>query len=133
LVHEAWLRLTGPHEQQWHSRNHFLAAAAEAMRRILIDNARRKNRVRHGKGLERVDLEQVDVATNSNDDTLTEVNEVLDQLAAEDPVKAELVKLRFFLGLSIPEAGKALGLSESTAKRYWAYARAWLYDALKRG
>jgi RNA polymerase sigma factor (TIGR02999 family) len=133
LVHEAWLRLTGSHEQQWHSRNHFLAAAAEAMRRILIDNARRKNRVRHGQGLERVDLDHVDVAINANDDTLTEVDEVLDQFAAEDPVKAELVKLRFFLGLSIPEAGKALGLSESTAKRYWAYARAWLYDALKRG
>jgi RNA polymerase sigma factor (TIGR02999 family) len=131
LVHEAWLRLAGSQKKQWNSRNHFLAAAAEAMRRILIDKARRKNRVRHGKGLTRVDLEQVDVAMNANDDTLAEVNEVLDKLAKEDPIKAELVKLRFFLGMSIPEAGRALGLSETTTKRYWAYARAWLYEALR--
>ena len=133
LVHEAWLRLTGLHQQQWNSRNHFLAAASEAMRRILIDNARRKSRVRHGKGLARVDLDQVDVAIDTNEDVLLEINEVLDKLAADDPVKGELVKMRFFLGLSIPEAGRALGLSETTTKRYWAYARAWLYTALRPG
>jgi RNA polymerase sigma factor (TIGR02999 family) len=131
LVHEAWLRLAGPHNQAWNSRGHFFAAAAEAMRRILIDNARRKNRLRHGQGLARVDLDQVDVAIHSDDDTLIRVDAALEKLALEDPVKAELVKLRFFIGLSIAEAGQALGLSESTAKRYWVYARAWLYEELK--
>ena len=132
LVHEAWLRLGGSREQPWSNQGHFLAAAAESMRRILIDHARRKNRVRHGKGLVRVDLDQVDLAVNTNEETLEEVDEVLGRLAVEDPVKAELVKLRFFLGLSIPEAGRVLGISESTAKRHWAYARAWLYDALRQ-
>jgi RNA polymerase sigma factor (TIGR02999 family) len=131
LVHEAWLRLVGSRDQQWNSRGHFFAAAAEAMRRILIDNARRKNRLRHGQGLARVDLDQVDVAIHSDDDTLIRVDEALQKLATEDPVKAELVKLRFFIGLSIAEAGQALGLSESTARRYWAYARAWLYEELR--
>jgi RNA polymerase sigma factor (TIGR02999 family) len=131
LVHEAWLRLAGSHDQQWNGRGHFFAAAAEAMRRILIDNARRKNRLRHGQGLARVDLDRVDVAIHSDDDTLIRVDDALQELAREDSVKAELVKLRFFTGLSIAEAGQALGLSESTAKRYWAYARAWLYEELK--
>jgi RNA polymerase sigma factor (TIGR02999 family) len=130
LVHEAWLRLVGS-EQRWENRGHFVAAAAEAMRRILIDNARRKHRVRHGKGLTRVELDQVDVAANADHETLLEVDEALRKLAEEDSMKAELVRLRFFVGLSIPEAGHVLGLSESTAKRYWAYARAWLYDALR--
>ena len=111
---------------------HFLAAAAEAMRRILIDKARRKHRVRHGQGLTRVDFDQVDLAIAMDDDTLVQVDEALEHLAREDRVKAELVKLRFFVGLSIPEAGCALGLSESTAKRYWNYARAWLYAELSR-
>jgi len=133
LVHEAWLRLVGSHDQAWNSRGHFFAAAAEAMRRILIDNARRKNRLRHGQGLARVDLDQVDVAIHSDDETLLQVDDALRKLSQEDPVKAELVKLRFFIGLSIAEAGQALGLSESTAKRYWAYARAWLYEELKGG
>jgi len=130
LVHEAWLRLAASTDQQWSNRRHFFAAAAEAMRRILIDNARRKNRVRHGGELVRVDLDQVDVAVNADGDTLTAIHEAIENFSKEDPVKAELVKLRFFLGLSICDAGKALGLSESTAKRYWNYARAWLYDAL---
>jgi RNA polymerase sigma factor (TIGR02999 family) len=132
LVHEAWLRLAGSSGQRWDNRGHFIAAAAEAMRRILIDNARRKHRVRHGKGLTRVDLDQVDVAANADHDTLIEVDEALQNFAKEDRVKAELVRLRFFVGLSIPESGRLLGLSESTAKRYWTYARAWLYDALKQ-
>jgi len=131
LVHDAWLRLAGSHEQPWNSRGHFFAAAAEAMRRILIDNARRKNRLRHGQGLARVDLDLVDVAIHADDDTLIRVDDALQKLAQEDPAKAELVKLRFFIGLSIAEAGQALGLSESTAKRHWIYARAWLYEELR--
>ncbi|MGC9944346.1 MAG: sigma-70 family RNA polymerase sigma factor [Verrucomicrobiota bacterium] len=131
LVHEAWLRLAGSRDQQWNSRRHFFAAAAEAMRRILIDNARRKNRLRHGQGLSRVDLDRVDVAIHSDDDTLIRVDDALQKLAQVEPVKAELVKLRFFIGLNIAEAGQALGLSESTAKRYWAYARARLYEELR--
>ncbi len=132
LVHEVWLRLAGNVEAQWQDRTHFLAAAAEAMRHILIDNARRKNRVRHGQGLRRVNLEQVDVAGTSDDETLLRVDEAVTKLAAEDPAKAELVKLRYFVGLNIPEAAAALGISESSAKRAWAYARAWLYDELNR-
>ena len=132
LVHEAWLRLTANADAQWQDRTHFLAAAAEAMRHVLIDNARRKNRVRHGQGLQRVNLHQVDLAGTSHDDTLLRVDEAVTKLAAEDPLKAELVKLRYFVGLSIPEAAAALGMSESTAKRAWAYARAWLYEELNR-
>jgi len=133
LVHEAWLRLAGSDRQQWASRGHFLGAAAEAMRRILIDKARRKNRVRHGKGFARVDLNELDLAISTSDEMLLCVDEALEKLAAEDEPKAELVKLRYFAGLSIPEAAQALGLSETTAKRQWAYARAWLYDELTRG
>ncbi|MGA2867053.1 MAG: sigma-70 family RNA polymerase sigma factor [Verrucomicrobiota bacterium] len=133
LVHEAWLRLVGGGSRDYADRTHFFAAAAEAMRRILIDNARRKNRVRHGKGLTRVDLDGVDLASSTEADTLLRVDDALERLAAEDQVKAQLVKLRYFVGLNIPEAGRALGLSESTARRYWAYARAWLYDELKPG
>ena len=132
LVHEAWLRLSSSRSRDWNGRGHFFAAAAEAMRRILIDKARRKNRVRHGKLLTRVNLEQVDLAADVDDDLLMAVDEALRKLAAEDAVKAELVKLRFFAGLSIPDAARALEMSESTAKRHWAYARAWLYDDLKR-
>jgi len=131
LVHEAWLSLAGNGDSQWQNRSHFLAAAADAMRHILIDRARRKNRVRHGKGLTRVNLEQVDLASAADDDTLLRVDEALTKFAAEDPVKAQLVKLRYFVGLSIPEAAAAMGMSESSAKRAWAYARAWLYDELK--
>jgi RNA polymerase sigma factor (TIGR02999 family) len=132
LVHEAWLKLAGSSHQHWRSRGHFFAAAAEAMRRILIDNARRKGRLRHGRGLTRVDLKGLDLATVTNDETVLRVDEALEKLAAEDPTKAELVKLRFFAGLNIPDAARALGLSETTAKRYWVYARAWLYDELSR-
>lgn len=131
LVHEAWLRISGRDNSHWKNQYHFLAAAAEAMRRILLDNARRKNRLRHGKGLQRVDLDTVDLASQADSETLLKVDEALDKLALEDPTKAELVKLRYFVGLSIPEAAAALGLSESTAKRSWAYARAWLYTELK--
>jgi RNA polymerase sigma factor (TIGR02999 family) len=132
LVHEAWLSLAGSGDSQWQNRTHFLAAAADAMRHILIDRARRKNRVRHGKGLLRVNLGDVDLASAADDDTLLRVDEALTKFAAEDPVKAQLVKLRYFVGLSIPEAAAAMGMSESTAKRAWAYARAWLYDELNK-
>jgi RNA polymerase sigma factor (TIGR02999 family) len=132
LVHEAWLKLVGPGPQLWNSRRHFFGAAAEAMRRILIDRARRRKRERHGHGLRRVDLSRVDVALTADDDTLLLVSEALDKLALEAPDKVELVKLRFFAGLSIPEAAHALGISEATAKRHWAFARAWLFTELKR-
>jgi RNA polymerase sigma factor (TIGR02999 family) len=133
LVHEAWLRMNGGDGARWQNRSHFLAAAAEAMRHILIDRARRRHRVRHGHGLQRVNLDQVDLAATSDDETLLRVDEALTKLAAEDPEKAQLVKLRYFAGLSIPEAAGALGMSESTAKRAMAYARAWLYAELRSG
>lgn len=132
LVHEAWLKLTGSSGQQWNGRGHFFGAAAEAMRRILIDRARRRNRVRHGHGLQRMDLDQIDVAMATDDETLLRLDEALGRLAAEDPEKARLVELRYFAGLAIPEAAEALGISPATAKRHWAYARAWLFAELKR-
>lgn len=133
LVHEAWLRLIGSERQRWKNCGHFLGAAAEAMRRILIDRARRKNRVRHGKGLARMDFNELDLAVSTDDEMLLRVDEALEKLTLEDTDKASLVKLRYFAGLSIPEAAEALGLSETTAKRHWAFARAWLYDELTRG
>jgi len=134
LVHEAWLRLGGDHQVAWRNRTHFYAAAADAMRRILIDNARRKNAVRHGGQAERVDfdLDSLEFAAGMDDDQLLALHEALDALAAHDAVKAELVKLRFFAGLTLAEAAKVLELSEPTAKRYWAYARAWLYREITK-
>ena len=120
----SWLRLIGASEQHWNSRGHFFGAAAEAMRRILVDAARRKQSPRHGGGLQRLDWTHLDVALAEDDDTVLAVSEALDRLAAEDPVCAELVKLRFFAGLSNVEAAQMLGLAERTAKRTWAYARA---------
>jgi RNA polymerase sigma factor (TIGR02999 family) len=133
LVHEAWLRLGGDQQPAWQNRAHFFASAAEAMRRILIDNARRKKAMRHGGQAERValDLDSLELAAGMDDDQLLALHEALDRLAVHDAVKAELVKLRFFVGLTIEEAAKVLGLSEPTAKRYWAYARAWLYREIK--
>jgi RNA polymerase sigma factor (TIGR02999 family) len=131
LVHEAWLRVSGPNQQSFQNRAHFFGAAAEAMRRILIDNARRKKALRHGGGQERVGFEATDIAAPADDDQLLSVHEALDRLAAEDSQKAELVKLRFFVGLTAKEAGEVLGISEPTAKRWWAYAKAWLYREMK--
>ena len=130
LVHEAWLRLVGNENQKWDGRAHFFAAAAEAMRRILIDQARRKHALRHGGGQQRVDFEEVDVAAPCAEDQLLAVNEALDRLATHHKAKAELVKLRYFVGMTIPEAAEVLGISEPTAKNYWAYARVWLYKDL---
>jgi len=127
LVHEAWLRLTGKENIQWNGRAHFFAAAAEAMRRILIDNARRKLALRHGGGQQRVDVLEQDIAAHGDDEQLLAINEALEKFAAQDKQKAELVKLRFFVGLTIEEAADILGISAATAKRQWTYARAWLH------
>jgi RNA polymerase sigma factor (TIGR02999 family) len=131
LVHEAWLRLAGSGPQHWNSPGHFFGAAAEAMRRILIERARKRGRVRHGGGLVRLDGRQLDVAISTDDDLLLRVDEALEKLALEAPDKAQLVKLRFFAGLSIAQAAEALGIAPATAKRHWAFARAWLYTELQ--
>ena len=130
LVHEAYIRLLGNDEPKWQSRGHFYAAAAEAMRRILVDNARRKGAVRHGGGQERVELDDALVAIDSPCDDVIALNEALSRLAEEDKVKADVVKLRFFAGLSIDETAAALGISRATAVRHWTYARAWLHEAI---
>ena len=132
LVHEAWMRLTGGEHPAFDGRGHFFAAAAEAMRRILIENARRKGRLKRGGEWERVDMEHLDVAVTADDDTLLAVHEALEKLATVDPSGAKLIELRFFAGLSNVDAAKALGLAERTAKRTWAYARAWLHEELTR-
>jgi len=131
LVHEAWLRLVGKQAPKFQNRAHFFGAAAEAMRRILIDNARRKRALRHGGGQQRVDLDMVDLASSSNDDQLLAVNDALDKLAAQNKPEAELVKLRYFVGMTLEEAADALGISARTADNYWAHARAWLFHELK--
>jgi RNA polymerase sigma factor (TIGR02999 family) len=131
LVHEAWLRLAGENNQHWDNRGHFFASAAEAMRRILIDNARRKGRLKREGDRRRVDLEHVILAAVDSDETVLAVNEALDRLAALDPLKAQIVKMRYFVGLKHHEIAEALNLSEPTVRRYWAFARAWLYAELK--
>jgi RNA polymerase sigma factor (TIGR02999 family) len=131
LVHEAYLRLVGDHhEQGWNSRGHFFAAAAEAMRRILVENARRKHRLRHGGDRKRLPLSAANLAEEMTDDRLLAVDEALARLAEEDAQVAEVVKLRYFGGLTIKETADALGISVRTANRHWAYARAWLYQQL---
>jgi RNA polymerase sigma factor (TIGR02999 family) len=131
LVHEAYLRLVhDPEGHDWDSRGHFFAAAAEAMRRILVEQARRKQAVKHGGGRRRVPLEEFHRVTDSPDDLL-ELDEALSRFADEEPGKARLVQLRFFAGLSTPEAAAALGISVATAERWWAYARAWLFNELR--
>lgn len=130
LVHEAYLRLLGNGPgQHWDHRGHFLAAAAEAMRRILVDNARRKQTVRHGGGRKRLPLQEQQQLTESPEDLL-DLDEALTRFAAAEPAKAELVKLRFFAGLSMPEAARVLGISLATCERWWAFARTWLYSEL---
>jgi RNA polymerase sigma factor (TIGR02999 family) len=137
LVHEAYLRLVaaprGPQDDpSWDSRGHFFAAAAEAMRRILVDNARRKHAAKRGGGAGRVPLEEFHRVTESPQDLL-DLDDALTRFAAEEPDKARLVQLRFFAGLSTPEAATALGVSVATAERWWAFARAWLYSELQGG
>ena len=133
LVHEAWLRLVDKDGQvQFQNRAHFFGAAAEAMRRILIDRARRKQAQKHGSGRERLDVDDVEIPAPAEDEELLAVNDALDRFATVDAQKAELVKLRYFVGMTIEEAAPVLGVSEPTAKRWWAYARAWLLTELKK-
>jgi RNA polymerase sigma factor (TIGR02999 family) len=134
LVHEAYLRLVGPADNaRWDNRGHFFAAAAEAMRRILVETARRKKAVKHGGGRQRLDTDTIAVAASEQDDDLVAIDAALDRLADLDPAKAELVKLRYFAGLSIAQAAEALGISPATAKRHWAYSRAWLFEQVSVG
>ena len=133
LVHEVYLRLVGFSESQnWEGRRHFFAAAAEAMRRILIERARRKQRLKHGGDLDRVDFEEIEVASAPPDDELLAVDDALAELAQLDAPAAELVKLRFFVGLTQAQAAEILGVSKRTADNIWAFARAWLYRAVRR-
>jgi RNA polymerase sigma factor (TIGR02999 family) len=132
LVHEAYLRLVDQDKiQRWDSRGHFFAAAAEAMRRILVDRARRKRTGKHGGQYQRQDVEEVEIVAAEPSEDVLALDEALTRLAAEDPSKAELVKLRYFAGLSIEDAARALGISSATAKRNWAYARAWLFRQIE--
>jgi len=135
LVHEAYLRLVdaGSREQTWNSRGHFFAAAAEAMRRILVNRARDKRRLKRGGARHRIDLDHIEIALDSPDEDLIELDEAIQALASEDDVGANLVKLRFFAGLTLGEAAESLGIPRRTADRHWAYARAWLYDQLSGG
>jgi RNA polymerase sigma factor (TIGR02999 family) len=132
LVHEAYVRLVDVEKaQHWDSRGHFFAAAAEAMRRILINRARDKGRFKRGGHFRRVNLDKVELAVDAPNEELVAIDEVLKQLAEENPECANVVKLRFFAGLAIDEAAAVLGISASTAKRHWAYARAWIFDVLR--
>jgi RNA polymerase sigma factor (TIGR02999 family) len=132
LVHEAYLRLVGAQKvQRWDSRGHFFAAAAEAMRRILLNRARDKKRGKRGGERRRVDLDQIEIALDTNDAQLIALDEALTELAVEDPDAARLVNLRFFAGLTLKDAAVSLGLALRTAERQWAYARAWLYAHLR--
>ncbi len=132
LVHEAWLKLVDAPAQSWQNRAHFFGAAAEAMRRILIARARRKNRQRRGSGAEHLDADEIEIASFAPDDQLLALDEALNHFAALEPQQAELVKLRYFVGLKIEEAAEVLGISEATAKRWWAYARAWLFNEISK-
>jgi RNA polymerase sigma factor (TIGR02999 family) len=131
LVHEAWLRLGGDQQPTWENRAHFFSAAAEAMRRILIERARRRSAARHGGGQARLNLDDLELGNAEPDQRMLAVNDALERLAADDPKKAELVKLRYFLGLPLTEAAQSLGISVPTATRWWAYARAWLVKEIQ--
>ena len=131
LVHEAWLRLIGSGNQKFQNRAHFFSVAAEAMRRILIDRVRRKRAQRHGGGCERVEFEELDIAAPDPDDELLAVHEALEKLANEHPRQAELVKLRYFAGMTNEEVASLLGISVSTAKADWVFSRAWLYKEIQ--
>jgi len=131
LVHEAWLRLSQQARTTWKNREQFYAMAAEVMRRILVDRARRRRSRKHGGDLERVDVDAVELPVPVNDALVLDVHEALDRLAAEDPEKAEVVKLRFFVGLDNSEVAALLGVSEKTVRRHWAFAKAWLFRAME--
>ena len=131
LVHEAWLSLVDSKHRSWQNRAHFFGAAAEAMRRILIDRVRRKQAERRGAGARYVDVDSLEIASPTSDDQLLAVNEALDRFAAREPQKAELVKLRYFVGFSLEETAAAMGLAPRTAGRLWTFARAWLRRELE--
>jgi RNA polymerase sigma factor (TIGR02999 family) len=133
LVHEAYLRLVGDAEHGWKSRGHFFGAAAEAMRRILVETARRKRRIKHGGEGHRIDMDSVDAPADQPSEDLLALDEALAKLSAQEPLKAELVKLRYFAGLTAEQAAEALDISKATADRHWAYARAWLFDEIRKG
>ncbi|MHC4117479.1 MAG: ECF-type sigma factor [Planctomycetota bacterium] len=133
LVHEAYIRLVGSQMQDWRGRAHFFAAAAEAMRHILIDKARQKQRLKRGGAHQKVDMDEVELVIEGRSADLIALDEALSKLAAEDPVKAELVKLRYFAGLTIEQAAEMLDISRATADRYWSYARAWLFHEVSQG
>lgn len=134
LVHEAWIRLGGEIQPVWANRAHFFSAAAEAMRRILIERARRRQAIRHGGDQQRAEFDDLVGLPESmnNDEHVIDLNEALDKLATEDPQKAELVKLRYFVGMTIEESADTLGISTPTVKRWWAYARSWLFEEMKK-
>jgi RNA polymerase sigma factor (TIGR02999 family) len=133
LVHEAYVRLVGVnHVQTWDSRGHFFAAAAEAMRRILVESARRKNRLKHGGDRQRIDLDAGCTLVDAHSDQIQALDAALTKLAAEEPAKAELVKLRYFAGLTVDQAADILGISRATAVRNWTYARAWLFNEIDK-
>jgi RNA polymerase sigma factor (TIGR02999 family) len=131
LVNEAYLRLVDQSQVNWQNRAHFFGAAAEAMRRILIARARRKQTQRRGAGAAHLDFDELEIASPAPDDQLLALNDALDRFAALEPQQAELVKLRYFVGLKIEEAAEVLGISKATAKRWWAYARAWLFNEIQ--
>ena len=134
LVHEAWIRLGGEIQPVWANRAHFFSAAAEAMRRILIERARRRQAIRNGGDQQRAEFDDLVGLPESmnNDEHFIDLNEALDKLATEDPQKAELVKLRYFAGMTIEESADTLGISTPTVKRWWAYARSWLFEEMKK-
>ncbi len=132
LVHEAWLRLTTDEEMGWQNRGHFFGAAAEAMRRILIERARRKSRLKHGGGQVRIDVQELELADTTPDEKVLLINEALERLQAEDPEKARVVVMKFFGGLTNQEAAESLKVTERTVERHWAYAKAWLFSAVRR-
>jgi RNA polymerase sigma factor (TIGR02999 family) len=131
LVHEAWLRLVGDGERNWQNRAHFFAAAAEAMRRILIETARRKSRLKRGGGQMRLDIEGLELAAATPDDRVLLIDDALEQLKAEDPERGRIVMLKFFGGLTNQEVAEILEVTERTVERQWAYAKAWLFQTIK--
>jgi RNA polymerase sigma factor (TIGR02999 family) len=132
LVHEAWLRLGGDDQPTWDNRAHFFAAAAEAMRRILIERARRRNRSKHGADVEKVNAEHIELPAPVPDEQLLQIDEALNQLQAKDPEKARIVMLKFFAGLTNGEVAQTLGVTERTIERHWAFAKVWLYQIIRQ-
>jgi RNA polymerase sigma factor (TIGR02999 family) len=131
LVHEAWLRMVGDGDREWQNRAHFFGAAAEAMRRILVDNARRKSRLKRGGDQARVDIEELDLVATSPDEKILLMDEALEKLRAEDPEKARIVVMKFFGGMTNQEVAENLGMTERTVERQWAFAKAWLFQSIQ--